>query len=109
MKSWSWLVNTGNFPFCRARGCFEAERQHFELASAINDYQIAKTELVKALASGPADFEHLLRLRATQNCLILLEKKFLSATTVDDLSADDLFRFGIAANLIKSNQVLQWC
>ena len=94
------------FRFVEREVVSEAERQHFELASAINDYQIAKTELAKALASGPADFEHLLRLRATQKLLNFAEKKFLSATTVDDLSADDLFLVRIAANLIKSNPEL---
>ena len=94
------------FRFVEREVVSEDERQHFELASAINDYQIAKTELNKALASGPADFEHYLRLRATQKLLTLAEKKFLSASTVDDLSADDLFLVRIAANLIKSNPEL---
>lgn len=94
------------FRFVEREVVSEDERQHFELASAINDYQIAKTELNKALASVPTDFEHYLRLRATQKLLTLAEKKFLSATTVDDLSADDLFLVRIAANLIKSNPEL---
>ncbi len=91
------------FRFVEREVVSEEERLHFELASAINDYQIAKTELAKALAAGPADFEHYLRLRATQKLLNLAEKKFLSAITVDDLSADDLFLVRIAANLIMSN------
>lgn len=94
------------FRFVEREVVSEEERQHFELASAINDYQIAKTELNKTLASGPADFEHYLRLRATQKLLNLADKKFHSATTVDDLSADDLFLVRIAANLIKSNPEL---
>lgn len=90
------------FRFVEREVVSEDERQHFELASAINDYQIAKTDLANALAAGPEDFEHFLRLRATQKLLNISEKKFLSANTVDDLSADDLFLVRIASNLIKS-------
>lgn len=94
------------FRFAEREVVSEDERRHLELASAINDYQIVQADLAKTLAAEPADFEHYLRLRATQKLLNLAEKKFLTAVSVDDLSADDLFLVRIASNLIKSNPEL---
>lgn len=76
------------------------------LAAAINDYEIAKTDLANTIDGSPADFEHYLRLRATQKLLAMSDKKFRSAETVDDLSADDLFMVRIASDLIKPNPEL---
>jgi len=42
------------------------QRHNLELASAINDFEIAKKELGMAIEAEPTDFEHYLRLRATQ-------------------------------------------
>lgn len=82
---------------------FEAHRHNLELASAINDYEIAKADLANAIDAAPADFEHYLRLRATQKLLNMIDKKFRAAKSVEDLSADDLFLVRIASNLIKEN------
>lgn len=82
------------------------ERETCELASAINDFKVAKAELVRALAGEPANFEHFLRLRATQKLLNLSEKMFIHAKTIDDLSMDDLFLVRIAANLVKADPEL---
>ena len=82
------------------------QRHNLELASAINDFEIAKKELSMAIESEPTDFEHYLRLRATQKLLNMSDKKLHSALTVDDLSSDDLFLIRIASDLIKSNPEL---
>ncbi|WP_409420822.1 hypothetical protein ABHF91_13700 [Pseudaeromonas sp. ZJS20] len=82
------------------------ERKQFELASAINDYEISKADLARTLAGEPANFEHYLRLRATQKLLKMAEDKFSRAETVSDLSLDDLFLVRIASNLIKENPEL---
>ena len=81
-------------------------RHSFELASALNDYDISRIELKKALVKTPDNFEHYLRLRATQKLLNMAEKKFIAAKTLDDLSLDDLFLVRIASDLIKSNPQL---
>lgn len=94
------------FRFVEREAVSEDERQHLELASAINDYQIVQADLANILAVGPSNFEHYLRLRATQKLLNFAERKFLSAVSIDDLSADDLFLVRIASNLIKSNPEL---
>jgi hypothetical protein len=77
-----------------------------ELASAINDYEIARSDLANAIDSSPENFEHYLRLRATQKLLNMTDKKFRSAQSVDDLSADDLFIVRIASDLVKANPEL---
>ncbi|CAI3798140.1 hypothetical protein [Rheinheimera sp. MM224] len=84
----------------------EENRHVFELSSAINDYEISRAELKNALKKEPQNFEHYLRLRATQKLLNMTENKFVSAKSIDDLSFDDLFLVKIAADLVKANPEL---
>lgn len=81
-------------------------RQQFELASLLNDFEIAFADLEKTVAQGPENFEHYLRLRATQKLLGMAEEKFKSAKTVDDISAEDIFLVRISSDLIKPNPEL---
>ena len=83
------------------------EQQHqLELAAVFNDFEIASADLEKTIKSAPENFEHYLRLRATQKLLVMSEKKFCLAKTVDDISADDIFLVRIASDLIKVNPEL---
>ena len=83
------------------------ELQHqLELAAVFNDFEIASADLEKTIQSSPENFEHYLRLRATQKLLAMTEKKFHRAKTVDDISADDIFLVRVASDLIKSNPEL---
>lgn len=83
------------------------EQQHqLELAAVFNDFEIASADLEKTIKSAPENFEHYLRLRATQKLLVMTEKKFHLAKTVDDISADDIFLVRIASDLIKANPEL---
>ncbi|GIU46487.1 hypothetical protein [Shewanella algidipiscicola] len=84
----------------------EEQRHNLELASAINDFEIAKAELSLAIDAEPTDFEHYLRLRATQKLLTIADKKLRTSMTVDDLNSDDLFLIRIASDLIKANPEL---
>lgn len=77
------------------------QRHQLELASVFNDFEISSADLDKTIKSAPEDFEHYLRLRATQKLLAMAEKKFRTAKTVDDISADDIFLVRIASDLIK--------
>jgi hypothetical protein len=94
------------FRFAERESVSSTVRYQLELAAALNDYQIAQTELTKVIEAAPANFEHYLRLRATQKLLDMADKKFRSAATIDDLSADDLFLVRIAADLIKPSPEL---
>lgn len=89
----------------RESGSVETRHQ-MELAAALNDFQIARTELARAIEASPTDFEHYLRLRATQKLLDLADRKFRSAQAIDDLSADDLFLVRIASDLVKDSPEL---
>lgn len=95
-----------NLRFAEREVIPDEQRHELELAAAINDYEIAKSDLANAIDATPTDFEHYLRLRATQKLLNMADKKFRSARSVDDLSADDLFLVRIASDLIKSNPEL---
>lgn len=76
-------------------------------ASLINDYRISSTLVSKTINdNNVSDFTHYLRLRATQKLLVLSEKRFSEAKTIDDLSADDIFIVRIASDLIKSDPKL---
>jgi len=94
------------FRFAERESVSSTARYQLELAAALNDYQIAQTELTKAIEATPTNFEHYLRLRATQKLLDMADKKFRAAATIDDLSADDLFLVRIAADLIKPDPEL---
>ena len=95
-----------NLRFAEREIVSKDQRHQLELAAVFNDFQIAKTDLSKIISSIPENFEHYLRLRATQKLLTISEKKFRSAKTIDDLSADDIFLVRIASDLIKSNPEL---
>lgn len=94
------------FRFAEREMVSEEQRHQMELASAINDFEIAKADMAKAIDTEPANFEYYLRLRATQKLLSMADKKFRAAQSVDDLSADDLFLVRIASDLIKENPEL---
>jgi hypothetical protein len=95
-----------NLRFAEREIVSDEQRHQLELASVFNDYEIASTDLANTLDSEPGNFEHYLRLRASQKLLAMADKKFRAAKTVDDLSADDIFMVRIAADLMKVNPEL---
>lgn len=95
-----------NLRFAEREAVPESLRHELELTSAINDFEIAKTDLANAIDAAPENFEHYLRLRATQKLLSMADKTFRSAKSIDDVSADDLFLVRIASDLIKANPEL---
>lgn len=95
-----------NLRFAEREVVSPEQRHQLELASVFNDFEIASADLDKTIQSAPEDFEHYLRLRATQKLLVMAEKKFRTAKTVDDISADDIFLVRIASDLIKANPEL---
>lgn len=76
------------------------------LLMALNDYEIAKAGIAKVIQEAPADFEHYLRLRATQKLLKIADKTFRTATEITQISADDIFLVRIASDLIKEDPEL---
>lgn len=94
------------FRFAEREALSPEAKHNVELAAAINDYEIAKADLNKVLSGSPANFEHYLRLRATQKLLAMADKVFRTASSLDQLSADDLFLVRIASDLVKPNPEL---
>lgn len=90
-----------NLRFAEREVIPKEQRLQLELISAISDFEIANTDLKNALDGVPENFEHYLRLRATQKLMNMSEKKFRSAKTMDELSSDDLFLIRIASDLTK--------
>jgi len=95
-----------NLRFAEREVVSHEQRHQLELAAVFNDFEIASTDLAKAIDAAPEDFEHYLRLRATQKLLTMSDKKFRSAKTVEDLSADDIFLVRIASDLMKPSPEL---
>lgn len=73
------------------------------LLTAVNDYEIAKSDIAKVIKEAPSDFEHYLRLRATQKLLKMADKTFRTATDIAQISADDVFLVRVASDLIKAD------
>lgn len=82
------------------------DREKLKVAAAINDFGIAKTDVKNAIEAGPSNFDHYLRLRATQKLLIEAEAK-LMAHGLDGLTDDDWFLVRIASDLIKTDPELK--
>lgn len=76
------------------------------LLTAVNDYEIVRADIAEVLKEAPQDFEHYLRLRATQKLLKIADKTFRSATEVSQISADDIFLLRVASDLIKADPEL---
>lgn len=83
------------------------DRTNLEVASMLNDYAIASTKVTRALEdNNVADFEHYLRLRATQKLLQESRQKLDRAQAVQDITPDDRFLLIVADDLVKSNPEL---
>ena len=86
----------------------QASGQAHEIAllTAINDFEIAKADIEETINKAPSNFEHYLRLRATQKLLKIAEEKFRTATEFTQISADDIFMVRVASDLIKADPEL---
>lgn len=89
-----------------AEGLSVGDRRKLDLASAINDFGIAKTDVKNAMAGEPSDYEHYLRLRATQKLLGTAESKLIEGGSIDVLTEDDWFLVRVASDLVKADPEL---
>lgn len=79
----------------------EEQRQSFRFAQVINDYILIQTRIQRILEENSIqDFEHYLRLRATQKLLRSAEEKLQTAKTLEQISSDDAFLLQIGADLL---------
>lgn len=70
----------------------EEQRQSIRFAAIINDYILVQTRIQKILAKDEVtDFQHYLRLRATQKLLKAAEKTLSTAQDLNEITSDDSF------------------
>ncbi|WP_333662431.1 hypothetical protein [Acinetobacter sp.] len=85
----------------------EEQRQSIRFAAVINDYVLVQTRIQAILEQDNlTDFNHYLRLRATQKLLKAAEKTLNTAQNINEISADDSFLLRIGADLLAENPQL---
>lgn len=83
------------------------EAKSVELAAMINDFVLVQTAIKNTFDKNEIqDFEHYLRLRATQKLLKYAEQTLNSATDIDQITEDDIFLLKAGAGLLASNPEL---
>lgn len=83
----------------------EEQLQAMQLARMLNNYGLIKTELRDVLEMGVADFQHYLRLRATQKLLDEADHKLSTAQDINDISSDDVFLINAGEKLISTAEL----
>lgn len=85
----------------------EEQRQSIRFAAVINDYILVQTRIQEILAQDEVkDFEHYLRLRATQKLLKSAEKTLTTAQNLNEITADDSFLLNVGSNLLAKKPIL---
>lgn len=91
-----------------ARGQFKGEAaQAVDLASLINSYAQLSTRIKDVIDNIQiTDFDHYLRLRASQKLLAESESKLTESQDIDAITKDDLFLMEVGSELLKPNPQL---
>ncbi|MDH0032110.1 MULTISPECIES: hypothetical protein [unclassified Acinetobacter] len=85
----------------------EEQRQSIRFAVVINDYVLVQNRIQAILEQDNLiDFNHYLRLRATQKLLKAAEKTLNTAQNINEITADDSFLLRIGADLLAENPQL---
>lgn len=85
----------------------ESDRHAIDLAALINDYAIVQTAIADIMESNTIkDFEHYLRLRASQKLLKGTERVLSTATSIEEITADDIFLLQVGSSLLAENPEL---
>ena len=83
------------------------EAKSVQLAEMINDFVLVKTAIKGIFEKNEIrNFEHYLRLRATQKLLKYAEQTLNTATDIEQISEDDIFLLKAGAGLLASNPQL---
>ena len=83
------------------------EAKSVELAAMINDFVLVQTAIKNIFDKNEIrDFEHYLRLRATQKLLKYAEQTLNGATDIEQITEDDIFLLKAGAGLLATNPVL---
>ena len=83
------------------------EAKSVQLAGMINDFVLVQTAIKNTFDKNEIrDFEHYLRLRATQKLLKYAEQTLNSATDIEQITVDDIFLLKAGAGLLAANPEL---
>ena len=83
----------------------EEQQKALQLNEMLNNYGILKVELRDVLEMGVIDFQHYLRLRATQKLLDITEQKIIAVESIDDINSDDMYLIKTAESLLSTAQL----
>ena len=83
----------------------EEQQKALQLNEMLNNYGILKVELRDVLEMGVIDFQHYLRLRATQKLLDMTEQKIIAVESIDDITSDDIYLIKTAESLLSTAQL----
>lgn len=85
----------------------KTDRHAIDLAALINDYVMVQTAIADIMESNTIkDFEHYLRLRASQKLLKGTERTLSTATNIEEITADDIFLLQVGSSLLAPNPEL---
>lgn len=83
------------------------EKKAIELAGLINKFVIVQSLIQRTFEEDTVkDFEHYLRLRATQKLLALSEKTLIESQNIESVGDDDIFLISISADLMSVNAAI---
>lgn len=81
-----------------------AEKKAVMLAGLINKFIVVQSLIQKAFDEyAISDFEHYLRLRATQRLLSNIQDKLAESQNIDDIGEDDMFLLNIGGEFLNAN------
>lgn len=78
-----------------------------QVASLLNDYAIAMSDLDSKIRDGVTSFEEYLRLRAGQKLLSITKQKITESKSVSDITLNDILLVRIASNLLREDPTLK--
>lgn len=83
------------------------EQKAVALASLINKFIVTQSLIQKTLEENTIkEFDHYLRLRATQKLLALSEKKLVETQDIENINDDDVFLLSVSASLLTENPTI---
>lgn len=88
------------FNSMESSGLNKEQMNSVRLAKMLNSYGLVKVGLRDVLEMGVTDFQHYLRLRATQKLLDEADHKLTTTEHISDVSNDDIFLIEVAQKLL---------
>ena len=83
------------------------ERKSVELAELINKFMIVQSLIQQTFKDDKIqDFDHYLRLRATQKLLAMSEKTLEESQNIENVGDDEIFLISISADLMQENPTI---